>query len=65
MKFKVGDIANGIETSEEIIDVPDYISALEQVLEIANIYVYPYDTAAKLCKEKVNHFKKIIKNGKK
>lgn len=35
MKFKVGDIANGIHTSEEIIDVKNYIEALEQLIERA------------------------------
>lgn len=46
MKFKIGDKANGVETSEEIIEVNDYIEALEQLIEGANLYCEPADKEA-------------------
>jgi hypothetical protein len=38
-KFKIGDIANGVETSETIVEANDYIQALERVVASANLYV--------------------------
>ena len=38
MKFKVGDIANGVETSELIIEARNYVEALETVVADANLY---------------------------
>ncbi len=38
MKFKIGDTANGVKTSEEIIEANSYIDALRMVVEDANLY---------------------------
>ncbi len=43
MKFKVGDIANGVETSEEIIEADSYVDALEMLIERANLYCHSID----------------------
>ena len=41
MKFRIGDIANGEKTSEQIIKSESYIKALEQVLNECNLYCEP------------------------
>lgn len=41
MKFRVGDMANGVETSEEIIEAESYLDALEMVVGDANLYCEP------------------------
>ena len=46
MKYKVGDMANGQQTSEEIIETDDYVKALETVIEQANLYCEPADEEA-------------------
>lgn len=38
MRFAIGDIANGIETSREIIEADNEISALKMLIESANLY---------------------------
>jgi hypothetical protein len=38
MKFRVGDIANGVETSEEIIEAENELEALRQLVADANLY---------------------------
>ena len=43
MKFRVGDIANGVKTSEQIIGAKDYETALEQLVVRANLYCEPVD----------------------
>lgn len=42
-KFKVGDMANGRETSEEIIEVSSYVRALEELVERSNLYIEKID----------------------
>lgn len=42
-KFKIGDMANGTETSEEIIEADNYVEALKQLVENANLYCEPAD----------------------
>jgi len=42
-KFRVGDTANGQETSEEIIEANNYVEALEQLIEHCNLYCKPAD----------------------
>lgn len=43
MKFKIGYRANGIETGSRIIEAKDYISALEEALEYANLHIKNVD----------------------
>lgn len=56
MKFKIGDIANGIETSEQIIEAEDYVEALERLVKDSNLYCYPKDIEARKCVDKINDF---------
>jgi hypothetical protein len=42
-KYRVCDIANGVETSETIIEASCFTEALKQVLEAANIKVEAVD----------------------
>ena len=42
-KFRIGDTANGIRTSEEIIEAESYVEALERLVESANLYCEPVD----------------------
>ena len=42
-RFRIGDTANGIETSEEIIEVESYVKALECLVESANLYCEPVE----------------------
>ena len=37
-EFRIGDIASGIRTSEEIIETESYVEALEYLVENANLY---------------------------
>lgn len=37
-KFRIGDIANGVETSEEIIEAEDELHALRILISQANLY---------------------------
>ena len=37
-KFRIGDTANGIKTSKEIIEAKSYVEALEYLVESANLY---------------------------
>ena len=45
-KFEVGDIANGVKTSEKYMEAIDYVTALERVVEGANLYVEGWDKEA-------------------
>lgn len=40
MKYRVGDIGNGMETSEQTIEAENYIDVLEKMLEAANLYCH-------------------------
>ncbi len=52
MKFRVGDIANGVKTSEEIIEANNYLDALKMIVEDANLYCEPIEEKAEtLAKE--------------
>ena len=42
-EFRIGDIANGIRTSGEIIEAKSYVKALECLVESANLYCEPVD----------------------
>ncbi len=42
-KYRVCDIANGVETSETIIEASCFTEALKQVLEAANITIEAVD----------------------
>ena len=37
-KFRIGDRANGVETSEEILEFKDELEALRYVVDSANLY---------------------------
>lgn len=71
MKFKIGDIANGIQTSEQIIEEKDYISALENILKRCNVYCEPADKEAEgcvsllleFCEEQANNIGTWIEQG--
>ena len=52
-KFEVGDIANGVKTSEKYMEAIDYVAALERVVEDANLYVEGWD------KEADDHIKRV------
>lgn len=41
MKFRIGDMVDGQELSEQTIEAKDYVSALEQLVEDANLYCEP------------------------
>ena len=56
MKFKVGDVANGVETSEQIIEANDYLSVLEQLVKDANLYCRPENKEAEICENMINDF---------
>ena len=58
MEFRVGDKANGRETSERIIEADDYLSVLEELVETANLYCKPKDKEAKDCCDKINDFRR-------
>ena len=45
-KFEVGDIANGVKTSEKYMEAIDYVTALERVVADANLYVEGWDEEA-------------------
>ena len=56
MLFRIGDIANEQETSDETIECNDYVSALEKLVEEANLYCKPADKEAENCKDMVDEF---------
>lgn len=56
MRFKIGDMANGYETSEQIVEFDDYVEALEQLVEDANLYCKPADDEAEKCQEQIEEF---------
>lgn len=56
MLFKIGDIVNGVETSEQTVESTDYLSMLEKLVEDANLYCRPADKEAELCEEMINDF---------
>lgn len=57
MKFRVGEaMENDTKTSEKIIEADDYVSALERVIDEANLYCEPADIEAQKCKDKMNAF---------
>lgn len=56
MRFKIGDIANNIKTSEEISEFSHYIEALESLVEGANLYCEPGDKEAERHVERLRDF---------
>ena len=45
-KFEVGDMANGVKTSEKYMEACNYVTALERVVADANLYVEGWDEEA-------------------
>jgi endonuclease III len=56
MKFQIGDIANGQETSKVIIEDMDYVEVLEMMVKDANLYCKPADKEAESCVNQINDF---------
>ena len=52
-KFRVGDIANGQETSEEIIEAKDELSALKQLVNDSNLYCEEVEDVNEMTKEQL------------
>ena len=42
-KYKIGDMSNGQEVSEVIIECDNYVDALERTVEDANLYCRPVE----------------------
>ena len=42
-KYKIGDIANGQDTSEQIIEAENELQALRKVITTANLYCIPVE----------------------
>ena len=57
MKWKIGDIANGQESSEQFIEDHDYVEVLEMILENCGLYCRPIDIEAKENKVKIDTFR--------
>ena len=43
MKFKMGDTANGVRTTEEIVEFDCWFDAIESILDIAGLYLVELD----------------------